>query len=659
MSEQQAATPAAGAGEYLTFVLGAEHYGIDIRKVQEIRGCETVTRVPGAPDYVAGMIELRGTPIALVDLRRKLALDAAESAAPGAMIVLHHRPRAVAIAVDRVAEVVPLAAAVARDLTIVDPDQLLADADMTAVDAQAQAMQLQTPPKARFEMNFANMPMGTRLGAGFAAMVAVMLVIGGVAISRLSSLGDSLTHLDADQLAQVYKINEIYEDVNVIARGLRSNMLSSDTVLIEGTRLDEARTRIGKNMDALEGKIASPRGKELFAKVKAARAEYMSVHARVMELPRNGKRDDATRALLDEMRAKETAYTEALDSFAKFQKGETDKAGKRANLDVAGARLIIVALGLLIIGFGAGAIVLGALYVRWLMRTAATRVGEAGIAVVAAAPAYAPQPAAPSTHHVAAAVESARPAPSAAIAMPQNGEAVVQVVSTMSGISESSKRITDIIGVIDNIASQANALSLNAAVEAARASEQVRGFSEVRKLAERSTTAAGEIKTVIQEAVGKDGAGTKLIAEAGQTMGEIVTAVKRVADVMADVTAAAREQALSIEQVNHSVTRIDGVTQQNAALVVNAAAAADSLQAQGHALMQAVSGFVSLHGSVAKAASAEQPAATPGPGEPGLVERRGPNRAQNVQRLTLTKGAPAKPTEPTTDPIAAGGGKSE
>jgi len=177
----------------------------------------------------------------------------------------------------------------------------------------------------------------------------------------------------------------------------------------------------------------------------------------------------------------------------------------------------------------------------------------------------------------------------------KGGDVVGQVVTTMRSINESSKKIVDIISVIDGIAFQTNILALNAAVEAARAGEQGRGFAvvatEVRTLAQRSAAAAKEIKELIGDSVEKVGAGTKLVDEAGTTMQEIVSSVKRVTDIMAEITAASQEQSAGIEQVNTAITQMDEVTQQNAALVEQAAAAAESMEEQAGNLAQAVATF--------------------------------------------------------------------
>mgnify|MGYP006363258139 FL=1 len=177
----------------------------------------------------------------------------------------------------------------------------------------------------------------------------------------------------------------------------------------------------------------------------------------------------------------------------------------------------------------------------------------------------------------------------------KGGAVVGQVVQTMNSINDSSKKIVDIISVIDGIAFQTNILALNAAVEAARAGEQGRGFAvvatEVRTLAQRSAAAAKEIKELISDSVAKVENGTQLVDEAGATMDEIVSAVKRVTDIMSEISAASQEQSSGIEQVNQAVTQMDEVTQQNAALVEEATAAAESMQEQAQALTHAINTF--------------------------------------------------------------------
>jgi methyl-accepting chemotaxis protein len=190
----------------------------------------------------------------------------------------------------------------------------------------------------------------------------------------------------------------------------------------------------------------------------------------------------------------------------------------------------------------------------------------------------------------------------------RGGAVVSQVVTTMNSINESSRKIVDIISVIDGIAFQTNILALNAAVEAARAGEQGRGFAvvagEVRNLAQRSAAAAKEIKTLIGDSVDKVEGGSKLVAQAGQTMEEIVSAIRRVTDIMSEITAASMEQSSGIEQVNLAITQMDEVTQQNAALVEEAAAAAESLEEQAQNLSASVATFKMNDDNARRAVSA-------------------------------------------------------
>ena len=231
----------------------------------------------------------------------------------------------------------------------------------------------------------------------------------------------------------------------------------------------------------------------------------------------------------------------------------------------------------------------------------------------------------------------------------KGGEMVKRVVDTMNDIQSSSKKIAEIVGVIDSIAFQTNILALNAAVEAARAGEQGRGFavvaSEVRNLAQRSATAAKEIKSLIAESVDKVDGGAKLVQEAGSTMDDVVTSFQLVANLVTEITNASREQSSGIEQVTQAVSQMDEVTQQNAALVEEAAAAAGTLEDQARTLVQAVSMF--------RVSDAEGQAPQEGPGRAGLVP---------VTRITAAKekAAPRKTSAPLPKVRkAAGGGSAE
>jgi len=232
------------------------------------------------------------------------------------------------------------------------------------------------------------------------------------------------------------------------------------------------------------------------------------------------------------------------------------------------------------------------------------------------------------------------------------GEVVNRVVDTMKGINDSSKRISDIIGVIDGIAFQTNILALNAAVEAARAGEQGRGFAvvaaEVRSLAQRSADAAKEIKTLISTSVERVEQGTALVDQAGTTMQEVVSSIRRVTDIMGEISAASIEQSTGVSQVGEAVTSMDQATQQNAALVEESAAAAESLKVQAQQLVNAVAVFKLASHDAPRAIVAPAPVATTA----AVVERRAPDRATNVTRIhpKPKAAAPRAPTANTPAP---------
>ncbi|WGG51706.1 methyl-accepting chemotaxis protein [Rugamonas sp. DEMB1] len=244
----------------------------------------------------------------------------------------------------------------------------------------------------------------------------------------------------------------------------------------------------------------------------------------------------------------------------------------------------------------------------------------------------------------------------------KGGSIVGQVVDTMGSIDASAKKIVDIIGVIDGIAFQTNILALNAAVEAARAGEQGRGFavvaSEVRNLAQRSAGAAKEIKALIGDSVEQVDIGARLVQQAGATMGEVVASVKRVTDIMGEITSASSEQSIGIDQVNVAIAQMDQVTQQNAALVEQAAAAAASMQEQAAGLAQAASMFRLGHDMAALAAAPPRRAVPA-----AVVAAARPQRpaVATPKHLGAKAAAPAaaKPATSARKPVAAGADKDE
>jgi methyl-accepting chemotaxis protein len=264
---------------------------------------------------------------------------------------------------------------------------------------------------------------------------------------------------------------------------------------------------------------------------------------------------------------------------------------------------------------------------------------------------------------------------SASTVAQRGGDVVAQVVATMEDINASSRKISDIIGTIDGIAFQTNILALNAAVEAARAGEQGRGFavvaSEVRSLAQRSAEAAKEIKSLIGASVDKVESGTRLVADAGSTMTEIVASVQRVTDIIGEISAATTEQSGGLGQINGAVADLDRMTQQNAALVEESAAAAESLREQAQKLSAVIGGFALGSGSepafvappvaapaapsataTAVPAAPAVSAASPAPAAPAALARAVVKKAQ-AKSLAPRAAAPAAPTAVKAASVAA------
>jgi methyl-accepting chemotaxis protein len=503
---------------------------------------------------------------------------------------------------------------------------------------------------------------GTRLGAGFAAVLVVSTAMVFIGASRLGSVAEDVGQMVSVPLAKGRLADEWFRIMSVGIKRTTAIAKSSDAGLVPffADEMKAASARAGEIIKALEAMPSSDEEKKLMAAISDLRAPYIAARDAITKAKREGKAEEAERVLEKDLLPASRAYIDRLQAFLDYQNKSIDATGARLRAEAAGARNGLALLGVLAVLIGAG--------MAWMLSRSITRpltqaleqaravaagdltqrvqahgndetaqllraLGEmqdrlshlvsqvrGGVDSVSTASqeiargnadlSQRTEQTATSLQQTASAIEqltgtvrqtadSARTAnqlaSSASSVAQRGGEVVSQVVSTMEEINASSKRIADIIGTIDGIAFQTNILALNAAVEAARAGEQGRGFAvvagEVRSLAQRSAEAAREIKSLIGSSVDKVDSGTRLVADAGSTMTEIVASVQRVSDIIGEISAAAAEQSGGIGQVNQAVTQLDQATQQNAALVEESAAAAESLQAQAHQLAGVVASF--------------------------------------------------------------------
>ncbi|WPH19591.1 methyl-accepting chemotaxis protein [Variovorax paradoxus] len=507
-----------------------------------------------------------------------------------------------------------------------------------------------------------NLKIGTRLGIGFALVLALMACIAGIGVFRLQGVGDAVQEmvqrsLVKERLAANWLLNTSSNSVRTFAL-VKSNDAEVQAYLQK--QMSKTSAGISETQAKLEAMLDSPEEQAISADIKEKRSQYVGLRNAILKLKAEGKQDEAAGLTNDKLVPMLEVYDASIRGMLTHQAERIDKAAEAVHgLNRAGrANVIVLAVVALLLG-GVLAWLLTRSITRPLneaVRVAQTvadgdltsriesssrdetgqlmqalknmnaslatvvsgvRQGTDAIATASGEIAAGNQDLSSRTEEQASSLEqtaasmeeltstvkqnadNARQANQLALSASEvavkGGNVVGQVVDTMASINASSKKIVDIIGVIDGIAFQTNILALNAAVEAARAGEQGRGFavvaSEVRNLAQRSGAAAKEIKGLIDDSVGKVDQGSALVGEAGKTMAEIVGSVKRVTDIIGEITAASQEQSTGIEQVNQAIAQMDQVTQQNAALVEEAAAAAQSMQEQAASLVGAVSVF--------------------------------------------------------------------
>jgi len=490
------------------------------------------------------------------------------------------------------------------------------------------------------------------------AIMVVLAVLSLAKMATIQGKLDRIVSHDNVKLGLIMDIRQSVMNAILNGRNI-ALMSDPAEIDAENKRLAGNRAVYADTFKRLEELANTPAEKAALDKITASRAAAVDVVTKMTNLVKAGDREGSNRVLLQELQPLQTRTIEAMDAMVAHEEGLVAESAQEADAAHAAARLQTALLALAALAVGAllawsitrgllrqlggeplyaaaiaDRIAQGDLGVPidlragdgasllFALRTMRDLVGQVRVATDSIAQASSEvaggsadlssrteaqagtlEETASSMeeltstvkHNADNAAQANTLARAASTVAERGGSVVLEVVGTMGAINDSSKKIVDIIGVIDGIAFQTNILALNAAVEAARAGEQGRGFavvaSEVRNLAQRSAAAAREIKALIADSVDKVETGSKLVDQAGSTMQEIVGSIRQVAELVSGITVASQEQTRGIEQVNVALIEMDGVTQQNAALVEEAAAAAQAMQQQAAQLAQLVSVF--------------------------------------------------------------------
>jgi methyl-accepting chemotaxis protein len=501
-------------------------------------------------------------------------------------------------------------------------------------------------------MVFSNLKIGARLGLAFGAIFVLVAIVVGVALAALARTEARVENIVSSNNVKSAMANELSAmNRDIIATIGRVVMLPDDVKSQQEKKKFEAdAVTYGKVQEALAKLLSSPEEKALMAKLNGALAIAIPNSVLMIQMREQGRADEAVEFMLGKYQDNSAMTLVALDNIIAHEKAMTARLSQETLAETAGVRKLMW-------GIGAVSLVLVAL-VAWLITRSITRpinnavdiaetvaAGDLTVRIDAASKdetgrllralknmsenlsgmvgsiRVGTDAIASASHQIAAGnqdlssrteqqagslEETASAMEQLTGTVKQNADNAAQASSlannasdvafdTMAGIKESSKKIVEIIGVIDGIAFQTNILALNAAVEAARAGEQGRGFAvvatEVRSLAQRSAAAAKEIKALINDSVDKIDSGAALVDQAGNTMQAIVKSVKQVADIIGEISAASTQQTTGIEEINQAIRQMDDGTQQNASLVEQAAAASEAMQQQASHLAQVVGAF--------------------------------------------------------------------